>query len=295
MCENCGNVESESIPTTGHSYGEWNVKTEPTCETAGIKVRMCENCGNVESADIPAYGHTYEKKVVAPTDTSRGYTKYTCERCGDSYVSNYTSKTTEETTAASVVDPYLNAYGSIVTDVAREYMDYTAKIEVVNENDQEIRILVIVAEPEENGVYATRNLHLSDELLKQLNDEEIDEIQFVVGSATISIPVISFADEALTQPMQDEECDDFIITIAIEELEIANAVSEVYVVSIGFDKAEVYDLTSIVVNAEVLLQDAGEATACVDAEGVAYVAAVEENVWTIEVTEMGEYVLISEE
>jgi hypothetical protein len=174
-------------------------------------------------------------------------------------------------------------------------MDYTAKIEVVTEMDQEIRILVIVAEPEEDGVYATRNLHLSDALLKQLNDEEIDEIQFVVGSATISIPVISFADEALVQPMQDEECDDFIVTIAIEDLEIANAVSEVYVVSVGFDKVEVFDLTSVVADVEVLLQDAGEATACVDAEGIAYVATADENVWTIEVTEMGEFVLISEE
>lgn len=67
MCEDCGNVESEAIPKTAHIYGEWNVKTEPTYDAEGEKVRMCEDCGNVESEAIPALEPT-AKPTTKPTE-----------------------------------------------------------------------------------------------------------------------------------------------------------------------------------------------------------------------------------
>ena len=38
--------------------------------------------------------HEYSKNVVKPTFESEGYTQYTCTKCGDSYISDYTAKLT---------------------------------------------------------------------------------------------------------------------------------------------------------------------------------------------------------
>ena len=37
--------------------------------------------------------HKYETKTVAPTCTEKGYTQYTCSKCGKSYTSDYTNAT----------------------------------------------------------------------------------------------------------------------------------------------------------------------------------------------------------
>lgn len=37
--------------------------------------------------------HTYETKTTAPTCTAKGYTEYTCSKCGKSYTSDYTNAT----------------------------------------------------------------------------------------------------------------------------------------------------------------------------------------------------------
>ena len=64
------------------------------CETCGknyededgtTEITNLENWGNTE-----ALGHDYAFVVTAPTCTEQGYTTYTCNRCGDSYVDNYT-------------------------------------------------------------------------------------------------------------------------------------------------------------------------------------------------------------
>lgn len=43
--------------TEDHSYGEWTVVTPATCTTAGQKQRTCTECGHVETQEIPATGH----------------------------------------------------------------------------------------------------------------------------------------------------------------------------------------------------------------------------------------------
>ena len=43
--------------TQDHSYGEWTVVTPATCTTAGQKQRTCTECGHVETQEIPATGH----------------------------------------------------------------------------------------------------------------------------------------------------------------------------------------------------------------------------------------------
>lgn len=45
--------------TEDHSYGDWAVVTPATCTTAGQKQRTCTECGHVETQEIPATGHNW--------------------------------------------------------------------------------------------------------------------------------------------------------------------------------------------------------------------------------------------
>ena len=48
--------------TAAHSYGEWTTVTEATCTTAGEKKHTCTDCGHVETEVIPATGHHWVDK-----------------------------------------------------------------------------------------------------------------------------------------------------------------------------------------------------------------------------------------
>ena len=48
--------------TAAHSYGEWTTVTEATCTTAGEKKHTCTECGHVETEEIPATGHHWVDK-----------------------------------------------------------------------------------------------------------------------------------------------------------------------------------------------------------------------------------------
>ena len=46
--------------TEAHSYGEWTTVTPATCTTAGEKKHTCTECGHVETQEIPATGHHWK-------------------------------------------------------------------------------------------------------------------------------------------------------------------------------------------------------------------------------------------
>ena len=46
--------------TEAHSYGEWTTVTPATCTTAGQKQHTCTECGHVETQEIPATGHHWK-------------------------------------------------------------------------------------------------------------------------------------------------------------------------------------------------------------------------------------------
>ena len=51
------------LPATGlHDYGEWNTVKEATCTAAGQKQHTCTECGHVETEVIPATGHHWVDK-----------------------------------------------------------------------------------------------------------------------------------------------------------------------------------------------------------------------------------------
>ncbi len=92
-CANCDDVKSGAvIPATGHD--EVIVKgTQPTCTETGLSEgKTCATCGEILVAQevLDALGHDYVAVITAPTCTDQGFTTYTCSRCGDSYVDDYT-------------------------------------------------------------------------------------------------------------------------------------------------------------------------------------------------------------
>lgn len=56
-CEECGTIETETIPETGkHVWGDWEVTVDATCSEAGTMERSCETCYQMQSKSVPATG-----------------------------------------------------------------------------------------------------------------------------------------------------------------------------------------------------------------------------------------------
>ncbi len=66
-----------------HSFGDWETKTDSTCDAEGEKIRKCE-CGEIETASIEKKSHNVtETQAIEPGCTTHGYTKGTfCSACG---------------------------------------------------------------------------------------------------------------------------------------------------------------------------------------------------------------------
>ena len=76
-CVRCDYHYLEAVSPEGHTPGP-----EADC----IHPQVCTVCGAML---VQAMGHSYEAVVTEPTCTEMGYTTYTCDRCGDSYRSEY--------------------------------------------------------------------------------------------------------------------------------------------------------------------------------------------------------------
>lgn len=79
----CGYEETEAgDPIKGHEYGAWEVTKEATCTENGERTRVCGVCGDVETEVIEASGHTYGDEIYQkPTETEDGGTYVECD-CG---------------------------------------------------------------------------------------------------------------------------------------------------------------------------------------------------------------------
>lgn len=78
------------IAPKGHTWGEWESDSEPTCTENGREVRVCTVCGKSEARTINALGHLWSSTVdgenwgrvtVKPTCTSEGAAEDFCLRC----------------------------------------------------------------------------------------------------------------------------------------------------------------------------------------------------------------------
>ena len=71
-----------------HSYTP--VVIAPSCTERGYTVYTCSKCGDsYKDAYTEALPHSYKSVVTPPTCTEQGYTTYSCSKCGDSYKGDY--------------------------------------------------------------------------------------------------------------------------------------------------------------------------------------------------------------
>lgn len=87
-CTDC----DHSTDAAKHTFGEWNIITNPTEESKGEKDRICSECSHKEIAEIPPLNHvhSYVSHVTPPSCTSEGFTTHTCT-CGDTYIDEKTA------------------------------------------------------------------------------------------------------------------------------------------------------------------------------------------------------------
>ena len=75
-CKKCGElIDTKTVKSTGHKFGEYKVVTEATCSKDGLKRRTCSVCNEVEEVKIPASG-----KHTAVTEITK---KATCTTAGE--------------------------------------------------------------------------------------------------------------------------------------------------------------------------------------------------------------------
>lgn len=90
-------------PATKHVHDYSKKVVKPTCTKKGYTKYTCD-CGDSYKDDyVDKLAHKYTSKVVKPTCEEQGYTKYTCE-CGDSYKDNYTPAGEHDYEAGEVVE-----------------------------------------------------------------------------------------------------------------------------------------------------------------------------------------------
>lgn len=85
-------LEKAKCLLCGEYYGElgshvYNTEvTEATCTEDGYTTYTCNTCGDSYVADtVEAKGHSYVNTTVAPTCFENGYTYHTCSSCGHTY------------------------------------------------------------------------------------------------------------------------------------------------------------------------------------------------------------------
>lgn len=157
-CADCGDIYiSDYTDPLGHDWDEGHTVTSSTCEGEGVIEYDCKRCNETMIAAISATGHTpgaaatctepqtctvcgailelptghhYSETVTLPTCTAMGYTKFTCDDCGASYIGNYTDKT-EHHYHSVITPPTCTELGYTTytcTECGDEYKsDYTDK------------------------------------------------------------------------------------------------------------------------------------------------------------------------
>lgn len=113
-CFVCGhelNRENVALTALDHDWGDWTVKTAPTCTAEGEETRACSRCDATESRTVAMLDHTRDEAVeenrVEPTCTETGSHDFViyCAECGEEL-----SRTPE------MIDALGHDYDAVVTD-----------------------------------------------------------------------------------------------------------------------------------------------------------------------------------
>ena len=68
-CSECG-IETGTVSTTNHNYGEWQTVKTVSCTENGIKKQTCSWCNNEKTETITATGHNYADGVCKNCNTA---------------------------------------------------------------------------------------------------------------------------------------------------------------------------------------------------------------------------------
>lgn len=215
-CKYCGlneKVKDSEVPALGHEAGdEWFVVKEATCTEAGSKIHHCSRCdipmdetlaaseNKAEydtTTEIKALGHNYVGVVTPPTATEKGYTTYTCSRCGDKYVDDYVdpAKTytvtfydENGTTELGKVDGKISGEtvsSSVVkepTKAADETYKYTFSHWALKADEENKAVEFPVEVGEENielkAVYAKKYINYMFVFYTKTKTDPVEEVQF---------------------------------------------------------------------------------------------------------------------
>lgn len=180
-CLDCGKVTipQEIIEAPKHLEMDAN-PVDPTCLEPGLTAgKYCCICGAITSpqGNIPALGHNLVQQTI------NGVTVTKCTRCSFTE-GGYRQPGKEEEV---IVTPVM------VRTAEGENAKYsTAITEAEIEAGTKVKVLEIVAEPDDAGNYVNRNLHLTPEYIQALAEQEVVAIRFIVGDAVLFIPLDFF-------------------------------------------------------------------------------------------------------
>ena len=107
-CQNCDAVkDATEIPATGHSFGEWQTVTAPTCTENGSEERICSVCQTKETREISAINHDWDegKITTEPTVDQVGIKTYTCKNCNETKTEEIPKLPTTEPETEPATEP----------------------------------------------------------------------------------------------------------------------------------------------------------------------------------------------
>ena len=118
---NSNNNNDTSTSTHTHSYGEWQTVKEATCTEDGVNIRECDDCGESQSITIYTLGHTWvEASCTSPKictncaiteGTALKHTiSNTTSKCVDCNTFEYNIGYAIRGTIEKTVLPFLNEY-----------------------------------------------------------------------------------------------------------------------------------------------------------------------------------------
>ena len=83
VCQNCSYEEEEPIPS-GHKWGEWEVIKELTCEQNGLDQRICSVCDFVEEEEFTTEGHKWSEWEITVVGSCNddSLSERECSACG---------------------------------------------------------------------------------------------------------------------------------------------------------------------------------------------------------------------
>ena len=158
-----------------HTFGEWYVSIEATCETKGEERRDCKTCKHYEVKEVEALGHdivSFEAKE--PTHLEGGYNAY--EKCSRCEYSTYAEiETIAHEFVETVVEPTCYAKGytnhacecgysyqdNYVDEIAHEFGEYEITLEpTCTEKGKEERCCTVCEFKEEREVKEKGHLYV---------------------------------------------------------------------------------------------------------------------------------------